>query len=67
MKISLKVDCNDDEVVLINDLYKGHNSVSVSIGNVQFITSIKDVFTEDLLCGTVGAIVVIEGYRKERQ
>ena len=67
MKISLKVDCNDDEVVLINDLYKGHNSVSVSIGNVQFVTSIQDVFTEDLLSGIVGAIFVIEGYRRKEE
>lgn len=67
MKITLRVHCNPDETVLINNLYKGHNSVSVSIGNVQFVTSIQDVFTEDLLSGIVGAIFVIEGYRRKEE
>lgn len=73
MKIKLTIDCGLDEVVQINDLYKVNNSVPINIGKFQFITSVKDVFTEDLPWGRkipkTGSIIsakfIIEGYGKE--
>ena len=73
MRIKLTIDCSTAEdangIMQINNLYRDKNELIINIGDHQFMTSVKDIITEDLPIGRrlpktgsiIAASFVIEG------